>query len=169
MPNTRIEISDQAVKNVKELAEYLKGLSANKNSATAIDFDMEYFCKEENYKSHNCGTSACAVGHFAIMIGAQINEDFVVLPDSQKQMGWMNFCRTYIGISSDNDESIVWDWLFSGDWDEVDNTALGAVARIEHFLEHGIPTDFSTSKSSTKYNGTMVGHYIERRKSLEAA
>ena len=34
-------------------------------------------------------------------------------------------------------------WFFSDDWTEIDNTPTGAAARIEWYLQHGLPDNMS--------------------------
>ena len=161
-------ISDEALENIKKLSVYLREMAANQNQKNDTGFNIQHFCKGLNSKNE-CGSTACAVGHFAIMTGNEVTDDGVTTPSGQF-LTWMQYSKSHIGLNASvtQSDSIFWDWFFGGGWSEVDNTPLGVVARIEHYLEHGIPRNFIISNSSAKYNYTMVDEYLERRIKLES-
>lgn len=70
----------------------------------------------------HCGTIACMVGH-GPMFGMEgvYNES------------WVDYSHRVFGIAPDKME---WEYLFSGEWEEYDNTILGGVKRIVTFLEN---------------------------------
>lgn len=144
-------ITEEARDNIKQLAEYLKLQAGLMDHNQKSGFNMAHYFNEENVQ-HVCGTSACAVGHYGIMIGGVPEEFGLRLPD-KGIVGWVNLCDGFIGISARGETGDVWDWLFSDRWHLTDNTLLGAVARIEYFLEYGLPVLF------LKYNGNVGARY----------
>lgn len=168
----RSSISSAAQANIKKLAEHLKTLGTNDNRFDNVSFDMQFYCRfldvEDDVEDNDCGSSACAVGHYAILLGADVEVDGVDMPNGDS-LTWVQFAQKYVGINPCgwSEQQICFDWLFSGEWDVLDNTPLGAAARIEHFLEHGIPQSFADSTSVAKYNKSMVAVYLARREALE--
>ena len=78
---------------------------------------------------HECGTSACAVGHGPLF----------GIPVSSDDNNWFGYCFRVFGVE---DPSSAWRWLFHASWGATDNTPTGAAARILYFLDHGIPLEF---------------------------
>ena len=171
-------LTDEAQANLVELAAYLKNYATKiaeanrlkKSNAKATGFDLDHFFEDHHSgKHHNCSTTACAVGHFAIMRGYDPSFEGVNV-EGDTSMGWRTFSAKVIGISPSGEHELIWDWLFAGVWSECDNTPLGVVARIEYFLEHGVPDDFNTELFSFIGNTTpedITGTYIKRRYELE--
>lgn len=149
------DLEPRAVENLIRLSAYLKALPPVAEDVTGFDMDSFYdsdaIVKEVNY----CATSACAVGHFAIMQGWQVRSngakpknptpEYMELFDGvDGWMTWATFCRREVGVScKDGDRfSPIFDWMFGSEWVDADNTANGAAARIDYFLEYGVPDLF---------------------------
>lgn len=116
--------------NLKLLADYLLQLPEDYKH-----FDMEFFSDEEEYfpckiQYTHCSTSACAVGHAPYVEG---------LPKPEVDESWVGYSVRIFGLVSSSYE---WEWCFSGEWADADNTPHGAAKRILWLLEHGLPEDF---------------------------
>lgn len=163
--------------NLLELSEYLKNFA--KISAKAgyfksadiipVAFDIDHFYENfDDIDEHECQTSACAVGHFAVMRGYKVNEDGVYMGEEGME-GWRWFSTNVIGIAPQGVHERAWDWIFGGSWAECDNTPLGVVARIKHYLAHGVPDNFDVgSCGNTVEAVAMMAHYLPIRERLEA-
>lgn len=166
-------ITQETRDNLAKLSTYLRE-KASQDSR--LKFGMETFYSSN---PHLCGTSACAIGHYALMLGWEPVNGGVTPPAKQglencpadrgEVLGWLTFSRQVLGLSSRGATEHDWNWMFSGEWGEVDNTILGAAARIDYYLERGVPENFSMSNSNSKFNDTMTNHYLDRRMKLEAA
>ena len=172
----KLVISEKASGVLAQLSEYLKNLALNENEnkTALVGFDMEHYHRltDGDEDKNECGSTACAVGHCAVMMGFIPTYDGVITREQEEDgevMSWTDFSAKYIDISvvSTIEEMLVWDWLFSGEWDEVDNTPLGVVARINHFTENGLPDNFIISRSAAKYNYMMVNQYADSVSALK--
>jgi hypothetical protein len=136
-------MTTETQKNLEILSTHLKKVSA-------VKFDMTFFIQNieqtEDYLSrfraavdttiitigapdyNACGTVCCAAGHGP-------NAGIDPLPGEN----WGTYIDRCFAAPAD---SPLFDWLFDGGWADVDNTPEGAAARIDYFLEHGIPADF---------------------------
>lgn len=174
-------ISIAAQENLKELAAYLKDYAVDSGEAIRISgvregfvgFDINRFYEKNiNATRYECGAVACAVGHFALMRGHKVT-GMTVMVDNVP-MGWVDYSESVIGIIPNENfynrnslaHSVVWDWVFSANWRDVDNTALGVVARTEQFLEDGIPSYFT---EEVRFNDYIVEMYEPRLNALKAA
>lgn len=118
-------------KNLAKLATYLESLPDDYEA-----FDMSSFFDSTDHEAeisyalhnggvHNCGTSACAVGHGPAA-------GFLLNPD---EIGWFGpRWSEYSARVFTYPHTPEWDWMFSGAWCEVDNTIKGAAARIRYLL-----------------------------------
>ena len=107
--------------NLIKLSAYLKTVED--------DFDMKHFNQYNQHACKNaCGTSACAVGHGP---SAGI--------EPLKDESWIKYSkRVFIEFTGNEPAELAWEWCFSDEWSEVDNTASGAARRIDYLLEHGL-------------------------------
>lgn len=139
--------------NFRRLADYLLALPAD-----YAHFDMETFVRGPGIgrfssmseavryllahesdglglESHYCGTVACALGH-APVVG--IGRDF--------EGDWWDYSGKYfVSCGGDEDprmspeeaekERSVWCFCFGEEWQEIDNTHVGAARRIEYVLD----------------------------------
>ena len=128
--------------DLKKLADYLYSLPKNYEHfdmyslrATASeegDWDYLYGLSDIETKKLSCGTVACAVGH-APLAGIDCSQ-------------FDNYADLVYYLTNGND-SLLYRWLFSEHWREVDNTSIGAALRIYIALEHGIPVDGAKQSS----------------------
>lgn len=177
-------LSDFAITNITELSNYLKLVALKlmkdeiKPDVNTVKFDIAgFFDAGRPTNGMDCHTSACAVGHFALMHDLKHDKEGAYTKDGEF-FEWRHFSEECVGIKQWGEQGTVWEFLFSGKWAFVDNTPLGAAARIDHFLEHGVPDGFIKSpifqetgiyspiKASAK--NEIVGPYLLRRQTLEA-
>lgn len=113
--------------NLAKLAAYLRTLPKG-----YPDFEMSGFVKGGNDGEAyvpECGTAACAAGHGPRAgIKPKKGEDWYTYSDR----AFVDGSEHYYG----------WEWVFSGDWADYDNTVHGAAARIEYMLERGTPDEW---------------------------
>ena len=160
------DLSINAQTNLKELAEFLQKLDGEDNPK--VIFDLEYSC-EPTYKGQELvSTSIDAVCCFALMKGYKTS-NYGVHFGNGLNVEWSMVAERYIGIGSEHNTKAVLDWINSGEWSDVDNTPLGAAARINYFLNKGIPEAFLMSNACAKYNETMLRLYADERASLQGS
>lgn len=159
-------LSEQAQNNLVELAAYLKSHhkdwvkpNTSEDEGELVGFDLwNFFYSGSENKEHKCGSTACAVGHFAVMrgyearkIGVYVTENTVgengFISDGNRML-WADFSADIIGVDAGGRQRIIWNWIFSSHWVGFDNSALGVAARIGYFLEYGIPYEFSAIEIS---------------------
>ena len=184
MISNKSELHDVTISNLQDLSKHLKsvGVSLIADKLTVqsdvVGFDIgSYFSKIGGRDSgHICQSSACAIGHFAVMRGLACCSDGVI-EENGRMIDWFGFAHKYIGISCDDATEVLWAWLFSDEWNGYDRSALGAAARIDHFLEHGVPSHFvedgffDEEYARTGNEGetpACVAPYLERRTAIEA-
>lgn len=177
-------LSDFAITNITELSDYLKlvALKVMEDQITPdiniVKFDIASFFRAARLTDAiDCHTSACAIGHFALMHDLKHDRDGAYTKDGEF-FEWRHFSEECVGIKQWGEQGTVWEFLFSGKWAFVDNTPLGVAARIDHFLEHGVPDVFIKSpifqetgiyspiEASAK--DEIVEPYLLRRQTLEA-
>jgi len=95
-------------------------------------FDMEGYRKGQDV-TIKCDSIGCAVGHCPVI---DPNPDKIPRCEDG-DIDYMGWSMAFTGL---NDAE--WDWCFSTDWTEVDNTPKGAALRIEWLLSHGLPKDW---------------------------
>ena len=124
--------------NLKTLSDGLLGLIPAIDDINNIRFDMESYSEinKNNYlydmpnpeiKMKTCGSVGCAIG-WAPYFGIEkhLNEN------------WTDFSERVFKLDNNSQE---WDYLFSSDWSDIDNTKRGAGLRIKYVLEHGLPAN----------------------------
>jgi hypothetical protein len=115
--------NEKQLANLRTLAEKLKTLTED----NCKYFSMRQFSPqhmEPAHTIHNCNSVGCAIGH-----GPRLGIE--PLPHED----WHEYGGRCFGAHNDD----VWDWCFSADWSDTDNTPQGAAARIEYMLEHSVP------------------------------
>lgn len=167
-------VSHQTRKNLASLSSYLKKVAL---TAPPSAFGMNTYYAQVG--SHDCASSACAVGHYAQMLGWELSpmgvkpaKGFTVAPSScflsaEGKMMWSDFSRIMIGLSTGGETKGDWNWMFSGEWEDVDNTILGAAARIDYYLANGVPEDFTVQWSGGDFTDEMLYRYLDKRTALE--
>lgn len=124
--------ADQRVR-LAALAKFLRELVPDDN------FGMKYFVNGNNIhieraNIHTCGTVACAAGWGTALFPPQAGET-----------DWRDYVKRVFGVELGFDDTFV--WLFGALWHQVDNTPTGAAARIEYYLEHGLPDNIYDQQS----------------------
>jgi hypothetical protein len=95
----------------------------------------EIFHSESGEIPHGvCGSQACVVGHAAMFFEPLVSEN------------WYEFSKRLFVT-----ELIEWEWCFSEDWADYDNTLLGAIKRLAYYLEHGVPEEFNRTDPFNPY------------------
>ncbi len=131
-------LSEEQRSNLLTLAKYL--LSKKKKPA---EFNMKHFNEyqmvgKDGWAATECGSVGCAVGH----------GPYAGIRKSSEE-NWVDYAdRSFCGGSD-----FIFDYLFSGAWYTIDNTAEGAGKRILFMLKFGCPkkyNDTSYQKFSIK-------------------
>lgn len=167
-----MQLSPTAEENLRRLSHYLKNLPSE-----GLGFDMgTYYTRPNYHRREPCPAVACAIGHYAVMEGWKAEGGGAVPPpkiaakvlgEGETCMPWVPFANTIIGVPYRKGDRHIGDWVFGSDWADVDNTTIGAAARIDYLLEHGVPEAFIVSNSANKYNESMVALYADTREALE--
>lgn len=103
--------------NLKKLADYLL------SGELKAKFNMTFFAALGYTLSDTCGTVGCAVGH----------GPYAGIPKLPDEI-WPDYAIRVFGIGQED-----FAWCFSGSWDGVDNSPIGAAKRILWLLEKGRP------------------------------
>jgi len=110
--------------NLKLMADYIETIPQDK-------FDMEIF-RNGQQTEHECNSVGCVIGHCTVL-------DKNPLPlHKDGDIAFYAWSKEFTGLEPLSGE---WEYLFSSDWEDMDNTPTGAASRIRHFLEHGLPQD----------------------------
>lgn len=83
----------------------------------------------DNGIGYQCGAVACALGH-------GVAAGIPALPGET----WPTYAKRAYGVSQWprlGESDAAWEWMFSGNWDDIDNSPSGAAARIRYFLANG--------------------------------
>lgn len=99
------------------------------------DFSRKDAQDEYLAKLHTCGSAACAVGHGPSLY--EVDKVFKV----KRHEGWSEYTARVFGIDDcdDGEGERAFNWLFDGEWGDVDNTPKGAAKRIRWYLKKGVP------------------------------
>lgn len=154
-----IEVQD----NLKHLVNFLKLLACQDNPKVIFDLEHAY---EVAYDGQEVvSTSIDVVTCFALMKGYKTSS-YGVHFSNGLNVEWSMVAERFMGIGSEHRTKDILDWINSGEWSDVDNTAIGAAARINYFLKYGLPSAFLVSNSCAKYNETMVVLYAGEREAI---
>jgi len=125
--------------NLQRLASFLAYAEVD-----GVEFDMGYFHNKPDLDEeiNHCGTAGCAVGWATLIWPKPLGIDFY---DWSKQRFVLN-------------GGVLWDWCFGGNWDEVDNTRLGAAKRIQYLLDHNgdLPKDSGYNKKTVALYADII-------------
>jgi hypothetical protein len=100
-----------------------------------------------------CDTAACAIGWSTCIIPEEIMRGYICVG------GYIDFAGISEWYYDAPGGSVCFDFLFSGAWVDVDNTAKGAAARIRYFLDKGVPSIFKEGIFDTDpvdYTGILL-------------
>lgn len=148
-------------RNLRALAAYLESLPENYrhfHMARYFDYNEVVSAEQQTrYARHNgglaampCGTVACAVGHGPaagiLMRSGELSYRTVpggpLLPDWD-YYGHQRFCHC-----DTTPGQLLYNWMFMGRWAHVDNTHLGAAARIRYALANQPLPDYMCGRFS---------------------
>lgn len=116
-------------------AEQLANLATLRDFLPIVDqdnFHMGWFAADGNgcielhelkEVKHTCGTAGCAIG-WAPAAGIK----------PLKGEGWVEYSERVFGYACN---STTWEYMFSSDWSDVDNSTTGAAERIGFVLKNG--------------------------------
>lgn len=117
-------------RKLRKLANYLDKVTDDK-------FDMrnyfddgkntspsEIVPKDVKIKYHNCGTVACALGHAPLIFPSFSGES------------WAEYTARVFDLRT---FGLSWNYMFSAEWEEFDNTPSGAATRIRYWCRNGCP------------------------------
>jgi len=113
--------------NLRLMAEYLLTIPPEM-------FDMLHF-RDRCETTAKCGTVGCVLGHCTVL---DPNPELIPLYDN----GGIHFgewSEKFTGLPVGSDK---WNFCFSHQWAEFDNTPKGASDRILMLLDSGIPSDW---------------------------
>lgn len=111
--------------NLQRAADYIKTIPQE-------FFDMGEYRMDGSRRSHKCNSIGCVIGHTTIL------DKYENIPRNED--GWIDFgswADIFYGLTGGQNS-----WCFSGIWDDVDNTPIGASKRIQWLLDHGLPQDW---------------------------
>lgn len=120
-----IGLSQEYENNLRKLAAYLLAgeLKADFNMRDFTDRARGFLPQKE---ATDCGTVGCAVGH----------GPFAGIPKTKEET-WSDYSYRVFGLFVDS----YWEWCFSDEWEEIDNSPKGAAKRIIYLLEEGLPVN----------------------------
>ena len=138
--------------NLDKLATYLENLPADYkhfgmweyfNPGANTESEIIEYVTNPNKQVHECGTSACALGHGPAAGISFHPKDF----GAYGEPNWDTYSERFCGISDDNETYDTWDWLFGSEWSAYDDTHQGAAARIRFILAgNKIPNRFKSGR-----------------------
>lgn len=140
----------EQVANCRKLIAYLRTLPVD-----YPDFEMSDFVAADGDRDGRqafahvaeCGTAACAAGH-GPKAGVSPIEGETWYAYSRRAFCDDIGCED-IGITP-------WDWCFSANWTDVDNSAHGAADRMEYMLDNGIPDN----AGNVQYGGDPLPYRV---------
>ena len=105
------------------------------------DLDIETITLDEIPETlTECGTVACAVGHGPFIGIEPLEGEY-----------WITYSeRVFIKNVRE------WEWCFSGDWCDIDNTPYGAAKRIKVLLKSGLPDFDVYTDSPEQYKAILA-------------
>lgn len=136
--------------NLIKLADFIE------KKYNVLNFDMTYYMINDDddhfisaciaNATYKCNTIACAIGH-GPMAGI----------DTKPIEAWGNYAKR-VFIDTVNKGSV---FMFNSAWKNIDNTPLGAAARIRYFLDHEIVFDRYTDNNI--FNIDYSAYHIKNR------
>lgn len=135
-------------KRLEKLATYLENLPADYQHfgmATIIDSnddEVEYRYARKNGGVPSCGTSACAIGHgpaAGVLVPSSLVSTGVTKYGNSKwwSVDWDSYSLKFTG--EPDVCTPLWEWMFGGRWERIDDHHFGAAARIRFVLANGHP------------------------------
>jgi len=108
----------------------------NQKTFDMVDFrrGFEVFSSCDFVSKKDCGTVGCLLGWAPMIKGLECDlQDFgkSYIGEAKNYLIWSSYCDRVLSIGTD---SGLWDFLFSHEWANFDNTPEGAVARMDVVL-----------------------------------
>ena len=136
----------ELIGNYKKLADYLLALPddykhfnmrsywEDTNSMDKEDLSLQELLDNMDDQLHACGTAGCILGHAVVSrlfdIGSEEGNCWGNVEDlifgKTNTITWEGYDRR-------------WKWLFTSDWESVDNTPVGAAHRLLYAYYFGVP------------------------------
>lgn len=115
---------------------FLEAQSIIDDSETRHRNYVDYAKNNGGVNKHYCGAVACAIGH-GPSAGVLVPKRYL---NNNTSINWTDYSDEFFAPYY----SSTWDWMFSGNWEDVDNTHRGAAARIRYILAgNEVPEDFN--------------------------
>lgn len=119
--------------NLQRMVDYLKSGAVPQEKFDMICYhplDNE-IRSEENYtwiQEHICETAGCVIGHCINLDTDLFKKQFHNASNGLIKGVFTRWSEEFTGLSA---ISKLWNFMFSGEWDTLDNTIKGAITRIE--------------------------------------
>lgn len=116
-----------------------KNLTRIKHFLPTIDpkkFNMKRFRPHEMDKSIECKTVGCVIGHAVVLDKENVYKNYI-----NPITGGIKF-TTWMEDFLDLKDYRLFKFLFSGEWENYDNTIKGAIKRIDYILEDNDISNF---------------------------
>lgn len=115
--------------NLQRMVDFLKS-----GKVTQEMFSMRSFRRGDD-KHTECNSVGCVLGWCTELDADNIKENYVY---SSGGIAFYEWSEYFTGIPADGYD---WDFLFSENWAEEDNTIQGAIKRLEFFIKNGKAPD----------------------------
>lgn len=120
--------------NLQRMVEHLKTIPQSA-------FDIENYRTPNIWEdlefTHKCNTIGCIVGHCTELDTPENIKKFANTYDSEAGK-FLKWSKHFTGFGLETG----WEYCFSGHWESIDNTVLGAIARLQHFIDNGLPENW---------------------------
>lgn len=147
--------------NKEALRSYYNWALDNLMRLEEDQFDMGKFCSGDytsKIPSTICGTSACFLG-YAIFWKAPAEKFYTIERNVRggdtrvKLLNFWVYGMETFGLCCHSDE---WMFLFGSDWQETDNTVIGAIKRLKHLIDNDFSVDYDEACVDDYYNVELV-------------
>lgn len=115
--------------NLQRIADFIPTIPKGSFDMSTYRFGLD--------QEPECKSMGCVIGHCTILDKKNILANHIGVWGRLKFTEWS---EEFTGLHFNSDE---WEWCFSADWFDVDNTTEGARKRILYLLDKGeVPEDF---------------------------
>jgi hypothetical protein len=109
--------------NLQRMADHIRTIPQEK-------FGMAYYRRGDRHTAE-CNSLGCVLGHCTVLDSGELPRF------SNGSIDFIAWEESFTGTTQEE-----WDWCFSGNWAEVDDTSEGASLRIEWLIKNGLPEDY---------------------------